>query len=102
MNEQTHFNKVTGKQIFGALIALLLGCFIEASSDFVMSLNPPSLTLDAITIDTFGLLLVGLVLGVPVTMLFWNKLVSPIFEIRKIKYIHGLIIVTVIYWFSGL
>ena len=102
MNERTHFNKVTGLQILGVLIALLLACFIEASSDWVASLNPPSLTIGAIAIDAVGLLLVGLILGIPVTILFWNKVVSPIFEVRKIRYIHGLVIFTVIYWFRGL
>lgn len=102
MNEQTHFNKVTGVQIFWVVIALSLAALIEASTDWVKSQHPPNLTLGSIGMEAVGMLLVGLILGVPITLLFWNKLIAPIFDVRKIKYLHGLVIVTVIYWFSGL
>ena len=101
MGEGTHFGQVTGKKILGAVLALVIACLIEASSDWVDSLVQPHLTIGAIVIDAVGLLAVGLILGVPVAMLFWNKLVAPVFEVRKIRYLHGLIIVTVIYWIGG-
>lgn len=102
MNEPTHFNKVSSIQIFWVVFALSVAALIEASSDWLKSQNPPSLTIGSIAMDTIGFFLVGLAIGVPVTMLFWNRLVVPVFDVRKIRYVHGLIIVTVIYWFSGL
>jgi hypothetical protein len=83
-------------------MGLLLGCLIEASSDWVNSLNPPSMTLGAIALDTLGLLLVGMLIGVPVAVLLWNRLISPIFGVPRIRYVHALILVTVAYWINGL
>ena len=102
MSEKTHFGKVTKLQQFCALVALFIGCFFEASWDFLKAQTPPSMTLDAILMDTVMILAVGLVLGIPVTMLFWNRLVAPIFEVRKIRYVHGLVVATVLYWLSGI
>ncbi len=83
-------------------MALILGCLIEASSDWVNSLNPPSMTLGAIALDTIGLLLVGLLIGVPIALLLWNRLVSPVFLVPRIRYVHALILVTAAYWINGL
>jgi len=102
MNEQSYFKGPTKLQILGTLIILLIACLIEGASDWVDSLNPPSLTMGAIAIDAIGIFFVGLLIGIPVTMLVWNKLVAPIFEVPKIRYVHALIVCTVIYWIGGL
>lgn len=92
MNNQTHFNKVTGVQVFWVMVALSLAALIEASTDWLKSQTEPSLTVESIMKDAVGLLLVGFIIAVPLTMLFWNKLVAPVFDVRKIKYVHGLVI----------
>jgi|GEM_PF-3734223 len=102
MNEQAYFKKPTKLQICGTVIILLIACLLEGASDWFDSLNLPSLTMGAIAIDAIGIFLVGLLIGVPIGMLVWNKLVAPIFEVPKIRYVHALVLVTVIYWISGL
>ncbi len=102
MSEQRDFKKPTKLQILGTIIILSIACLIEGASDWLDSLNTPSLTGFKIAIDAIWLFFIGLVIGVPVAMLVWNRLVAPIFELPKVQYIHALVLVTVIYWFNGL
>lgn len=102
MTESECFKRPNKVQLLVVLLALALACFIEASSDWVASLDPPSMTVGAIALDAVGLLLIGLLIGVPVTILGWNKLVSPIFSVPKIQYVHALVLVTAAYWIRGL
>ena len=102
MTEKNSFNQPTKIQLAIVLMALILGCLIEASSDWVDSLNLPSMTLGAIALDTVGLLMVVLLICVPIAVLLWNRLISPIFLVPRIRYVHALILVTAAYWINGL
>jgi hypothetical protein len=102
MKKKKSFNKVTPMQTIFAILALILACYFEASYDFICSLSPPSMTQNMILIDTIGILLVGFILGFPITMLMWNKLLAPIFNIPKINYIQALVLISALYWIKGL
>lgn len=102
MNDNHQLGTVSSKQLAGTLLALILGCFIEASSDWLATHTDPSLTLGAIAIDTVVFFIVGLVIGVPITMFFWNRLLAPIFQIPRVKYVHALVIISAVYWINGL
>jgi len=102
MNKEQYLNKLSAPKLLCTLFALGLACFIESSRDWVMSLSPPRLTAGAILLDAICLLIVVLILAVPITVLVWNNLISPVFEVNKIKYIHGLVIFTVFCWIGGL
>ena len=100
MNDQPAM--VSTKQLIATICALLFGCFVEASSDWIAEQVGKNLTAKSIIIDAAGLFLVGLIIGVPVAMLFWNKLLSPIFGVPRVLYVHALVLVTAAYWINGL
>jgi len=49
-----------------------------------------------------GHLIIMLMIGIPIPLLIWNRLVAPIFGVPKIRYLHGLVLATAIYWVKGL
>lgn len=100
MNNQP--STVSTRQLIATLCALVLGCLMEASSDWLTEQAGKNLTGKSILVDTLALLLVILVIGVPVALLFRNRLLAPIFGIPRIRYAHGIIVVTAAYWISGL
>ena len=82
----------------GTLLALILACFIEASSDWITTLNDPRLTLGGIAIDTVIALIVVLAIAVPITMFFWNRLLAPIFQMPRVTYVHALVLTAAVSW----
>ena len=102
MTERQEFGRPTGLQIVVTLVIFALACLLEGASDWINSLSPPSLTIGAISVDAVAYLCAGLLIGVPVALLVWNKLVAPIFSVPKLRYVHALVLVTAIYWIKGL
>ena len=102
MNDDHELGNVSSKQLVGTLLALILLSFIEASMDWITTLNDPSLTLGGIAIDTVGILILVLAIAVPITMFFWNRLLAPIFQMPRVTYVHALVITAAVYWIDCL
>ena len=100
MNDDHQLGNVSSKQLVGTLLALILACFIEASSDWITAQRDPSLTLRGIAIETVGILFLGLAIAVPITMFFWNRLLAPIFQMPRVTYVHALVITAAVNWMN--
>lgn len=83
------------------LVVVVIACLMHASDDWLMGTvsRPPSLTLGAIVCDWFLLVLVNIVLAAPITLVLWNFVVSPTFEVRRIRYIEALVLTGLMCWF---
>ncbi len=102
MQGDDRYTGVSGTQIWLAVLLLAIAALIEGSSDWIDHGLPPSLTLPEILRDTLGMFALCLVIGVPITMVCWNKLLAPVFHVKRIGYVHGLILVAAASWIAGL